>query len=59
MISKTINASNGIIGNLELKRNIDNKMMATTSRLSLDPLKPLENVPKTTESPKGGAYRNK
>lgn len=28
-----------------------------TSRIMLDPIKPVENIPKTTESPKGGIYR--
>lgn len=44
--------------NPDLKKSLDQKAMAMTStRIMLDPIKPLESIPKTTESPKGGAYR--
>ena len=56
IISKTVNP--------ELKKSFDPKMMMTTdkgslSRILLDPIRPVENAPRTQESPKANRPQNR
>lgn len=53
VISKSVNP--------ELKKSFDPKMIekANFSRLVLDPIKPVENAPRTQESPKAGRPQNR